>query len=241
MTAVQIPVGPDHCALIDCADVALVTEHEWTPWMDGRRVYARTSINRKHMAMHRLIMAAPRDRQIDHKNHNGLDNRRENLRECTNQQNRFNSRHRLDAVSRFKGVSFHRAGARWQATIGIDSKLIHLGLFDAERDAAIAYDYAARRLHGEFACLNFPDQEHPYPREHRRGRDGYRGVTYCRHLSKWAAVVCIGGGKQRHLGVFATADEAARAYDNVALQVRGHRARLNFPTEAPGWPFVEAA
>lgn len=98
---------------------------------------------------------------IDHKNGNGLDNRRSNLRFCTNAQNQHNqrkwgSRSGKPLSSRYKGVSWHRRG-HWRAKIQAQGKRRYLGQFQSEEAAARAYDRAARELHGEFAVLNFSD------------------------------------------------------------------------------------
>jgi hypothetical protein len=93
---------------------------------------------------------------VDHINGNGLDNRDENLRLATNSQNQMNSRKRSGTSSRYKGVSLQRK--RWRAQIKLDGKLIYLGMFDTEEQAAMAYDYAAIELFGEFSRINFPHE-----------------------------------------------------------------------------------
>lgn len=89
---------------------------------------------------------------VDHINHDGLDNRRSNLRPATTKQNVRNSRSRPGS-SQYKGVDLFR-GVKWRATIRVDGKKKHLGLFVDEKDAARAYNKAALELFGEFACLN---------------------------------------------------------------------------------------
>ena len=107
------------------------------------------------MYMHKLITGWPR---TDHKNHNGLDNRRENLRPATHTQNQQNTRPRvIVGTSRYKGVCWSKRERKWRAVIKFAGVQRHLGYFADEEDAARAYDAAARKYHGEFACLNFPD------------------------------------------------------------------------------------
>lgn len=97
-------------------------------------------------------------KEIDHKNHNGLDNRKENLRICTHAQNRRNSKPDKNSTSIYKGVSiFPKKSSKWQSFIFKDGQLIKIGAFYNEKDAAIAYDIFAKKMFGEFAYLNFPD------------------------------------------------------------------------------------
>jgi hypothetical protein len=111
----------------------------------------------RSVALHREIMgvgdAARFETEVDHVNGNRLDNRRANLRLCTRAENARNVRGR--ALSGFKGVTQVRA--RWRAVIYAEGKIHRLGSFGAAEEAAHAYDEAARRLHGEFAKLNFPE------------------------------------------------------------------------------------
>ena len=96
---------------------------------------------------------------VDHINGDRLDNRRFNLRLCTNQQNQMNKTKRVGSSSRFKGVYFQKTSRKWVAAIQKDRKLKHIGLFSDELDAARAYDAAAKEAFGEFAWLNFPTAE----------------------------------------------------------------------------------
>lgn len=111
--------------------------------------------------MHRVILGSPAEMVIDHVNGNGLDNRLENLRICSHAENLCNRRKGDDVrlTSQYKGVSRPRARAHlnyWKADIQHEGRHIRLGRFENEIDAARAYDAAALRIHGEFACINFP-------------------------------------------------------------------------------------
>ena len=105
--------------------------------------------------MHRLILGLT-DPKIftDHKDHNGLNNQRENLRKSTNQQNQFNQLPR-GGTSIYRGVikRKNRKGV-WISNISISGKSIFVGYFKSEKKAALAYNKKAIELHGEFAYLN---------------------------------------------------------------------------------------
>jgi len=108
------------------------------------------------LRMHRMLLDAPPDYEVDHVNGDTLDNRRScNLRLAERGQNTANRRSFRGSVSPYKGVSPHRG--RWRAQIWTDGLKISLGVFDTEEAAARAYDEAARHHHGAFAHLNFPD------------------------------------------------------------------------------------
>jgi hypothetical protein len=97
---------------------------------------------------------------VDHINGDIYDNRRSNLRLCTNAENIRNAQKRCikKATSKFKGVGFDSNRNRWRATITVDWKTKHLGYFDSEEDAAKAYDIASEKYHGEFGRKNFLEQ-----------------------------------------------------------------------------------
>ena len=111
--------------------------------------------------MHRQILKVPDSLFVDHINHDGLDNRRANLRPATFTQNirnraKFNNR---TYASKFKGIVWHPYRKRWQVKIRVNHKPIFLGSFHDEVEAAKAYDRAAEKYHGDFASLNFPRSE----------------------------------------------------------------------------------
>lgn len=150
-------------ALVDEGDYGTVSKHHWTVWEEvrpgGRTAgpYAQTNIwrngRRTTIRMHVLITGW---RQTDHVNHNGLDNRRINLRNVGPPENAANQRPQRGRSSLFKGVSWHRATEKWAANIKVDGRRRHLGLFGIEEDAARAYDAAAYAAFGEYAFPNFP-------------------------------------------------------------------------------------
>lgn len=108
----------------------------------------------KNIRLHRLIMNCPNGKQIDHINGNGLDNRKENLRICSQSENHQNRSKWGNTSSQYKGVHWHKIVKKWVAQIMINGKRKHLGYFDREREAAKAYNYMAIKHFGEYARIN---------------------------------------------------------------------------------------
>jgi hypothetical protein len=108
--------------------------------------------------MHREILGVTDPQvKVDHRNGDGLDNRRANLRKCVNGENIANGAKRRDGhSSKYKGVCWHRRDGKFQASIRVHGRTIYLGMFTDEVQAAQAYDVAARAFFGEFAKCNFP-------------------------------------------------------------------------------------
>lgn len=115
--------------------------------------------NGKIEQVSRLILNLSDKLFVDHINGDHLDNRKCNLRISTVKENSRNARIRNDNTSGFKGVSFFRRRGKYRAYINIDQKQKHLGYFNNPEEAARAYDKAARFFFGEYACLNFPDDD----------------------------------------------------------------------------------
>jgi hypothetical protein len=147
-------------ATIDAADAELVREHTWraAPDWRGSGCYAATNTltetGRHTLRMHRLIMGAPPDLEVDHINHDGLDNRRSNLRLASSGQNQRNRRPDNEHQSSpFKGTS-RQSASSWCAKIRLNGKQVRIGTFASAEEAARAYDQAAKQHYGEFACTN---------------------------------------------------------------------------------------
>lgn len=149
-------------AIVDAADYEWLSQYKWHLVAPGK-LYAGRKEGGKTIYMHREIMQPPPGMMVDHIDGNGLHNRRANMRNCTNQQNMRNIHKRRSGASIYKGVYYDKRRHTWYARICHNGKNIHLGTFPTEIEAAHAYDRAARRLFGEFAHLNFPDEVQTSP------------------------------------------------------------------------------
>lgn len=152
----QIPLSQGRIALVDEADFERLSVWKWCVHNCGYAVRNGRGDNiGKTILMHRVILDAPPDLEVDHINTNRLDNRRANLRLCSKMQQQGNRWKPKGAFSScFKGVSKPADTQRWRAQIKNNRKAVHLGWFDSEREAAIAYNKAALEYFGEFARLN---------------------------------------------------------------------------------------
>jgi hypothetical protein len=139
-------------AIINDEDEILVSNYNWNIHRNGKLAYAVSYTNGKTIRMHQLIIQS--NSMIDHKDGNGLNNQRHNLRPCICRQNQWNSEKRLKTSSKFKGVSFVKQQLKWKAAIRYKQTYHYLGIFKNETDAAIAYNNAAIKYFGEFARLN---------------------------------------------------------------------------------------
>ena len=160
----EIPLTQSQVAIVDDEDYDRLAQHRWWLRRSGRERKALYAVRHRRMGkwnyetltIHAELMGR---NGVDHINGDGLDNRRCNLRLATQRQNSANVRPRTQnlgrpVTSQFKGVGFHKKGQKWRAYIGIDGKQSHLGLFQNEIDAALAYNAAAKIHYGEFARLN---------------------------------------------------------------------------------------
>ena len=204
-------------ALIDLKDLTLIAKYKWYISTGG---YARTTIHIKGSTagdsrcvsyyIHRLILGEPPHEGVhaDHVNRDRLDNRRENLRWVTHQQNCHNS----NPISGFKGTK--KDGTRWTARL----RNLHLGSYGTDKEAALVYDKTARHFFGEYAYLNFPEEQYEgqvryidFTPDKIKLQSEHMGVSYFGHggkrVKRWRAVYC-----KKTLGYFMTELEAAEAY-----------------------------
>jgi hypothetical protein len=156
---IEIPLTQGLVALIDDVDaVAVLAVGKWTANLTPTNAYAyrRPRLNGRSttISLHAFLTGWP---YVDHRNGDGLDNRRANLRAATHAQNVRNRGSQRNNTSGYKGVSFDRSRGLYLAKIAVDRRQIALGRYANPTDAARAYDAAARELHGDFARVNFPE------------------------------------------------------------------------------------
>ena len=225
-----------HHVLLDDEDYdRVVAEGKWHIHKAPRRevFYVRSG---KSILLHRFIMDAPRGKMVDHANGDGRDNRKENLRICTRAENNRNS----NVPPRGK-VPYH--GVKLRADVGFTKRYVaeihanrHIKMHKVRRsryfytaeEAAVEYDKLARKYHGEFATLNFPDGVPPHVMQRiAAGQKEYEeivncraaekqskqtGVSWSKHHNRWRAKLNRG-----HLGYFKTEEEA------IAARLRAER------------------
>ena len=136
-----IPLTQGKFAIVDDADYEWLNQWKWYAWQHGRTYYAR----RGRRLMHQLIIGVSPGLETHHVNGDGLDNRRANLQHCTHTENCWNSRKEPNCSSRYKGVDWNQSHGKWRARIRRNGKREHLGYFDYELEAALAY--ASRAKH----------------------------------------------------------------------------------------------
>jgi hypothetical protein len=159
----RLYLGQGKWTLLDVKDYYHLRFFKWVVYGNGTNLYAiRLQLNDSNKTstvyMHREIMNPPPGLVVDHKNCDGLDNRRANLRFATHAQNTRNRRKKKNGSSQFLGVYFNKEKSTWDSQLMHNGKKIWVGRFDNEIDAARAYDKAALEYHKEFARLNFPSE-----------------------------------------------------------------------------------
>ena len=156
--------GPNFICTIDTEVYDLIKGHRWSAYkaIAGKTYYAKTAIRKpdgQQTTIYIQHFVLPDAKEIDHKDGNGLNNRKENLRSATHSQNMMNRKKINNTTSRFIGVHWREDVKKFRAYISINKKRVDLGHFKDEVEAAKRYDEKAKELHGEFAQLNFPNTE----------------------------------------------------------------------------------
>ena len=160
----QISLTQGQVAIVDDWWFDELNQYKWfAQWQPDTKSFravrssSRLLGKRKFILMHVVIAGTPNRMVTDHINHNTLDNREINLRVCTCSQNLTNRGKQANNTSGYKGV--FEDGKNWLAQIRFNGKQYYLKTWPTKEQAARAYDEAAKRLHGEFADLNFPQKK----------------------------------------------------------------------------------
>jgi hypothetical protein len=153
--AKEISLTRGYTTIVDDDSYGELARHKWHINGAGYAVrFIGGRINKKALLMHRFIIDAPQGMLVDHINGNKLDNRRSNLRICTQAQNQMNVGKHRDNSSGYKGVSLSKRVGKWRADIKANGKRRTIGYFDTAERAAFAYNEAAKKYHGEFSKIN---------------------------------------------------------------------------------------
>lgn len=155
----KIPLTQGRFAIVDDDVYEWASQYKWYVKRKRNAFYAARNTGifpfQKTTYLHREIVNAPPEAQVDHANCDGLDCRRSNMRLATNAENNRNKITQSNNTSGYKGVSWHKGDRRWRSQIKVDGKAIFIGGYHTPEAAARAYDDAARLYHGEFAKTNF--------------------------------------------------------------------------------------
>ena len=171
----QISLTQRKVAIVDDIDYDRLTCWKWYVHEGYAARKSSRLVGHKVILMHREIMNPPAHLLVDHRNNDGLDNRRANLRLATHSENSYNRpKTKAKTTSQYIGIYLEKRTGRWTVKIRANGKRLWLGRFESEIEAAKAYDEAAKKYHGEFARLNFPE---PPPHLSSTSSRGGRQIT----------------------------------------------------------------
>ena len=188
----------------------------------------KTSKNKKGYSLARFLVLCE-NLIVDHIDGNTLNNKKNNLRVCTLQQNCYNISARK-YTSKYRGIYFDKGSNKWASSININRKKIYLGTFKDEKTAAKMYDVCANYLYGEFARLNFPNEDllNIPPEEilnktkNKNYSSKYKGVSWDKNSKKWKVCTRIGekNNERKYLGLFTDEYEAHLVYENYVNKIK---------------------
>ena len=163
----EIPLSQSKVTLVDDEDYEWLNQWKWCAWKSGNIFYAERSVypngwkgKKITILMHREILClANGDGKLgDHRDRNGLNNQKHNLRVVNKAINGYNRKMMSNNKSGYRGVSFYKPNNKWATKIRVETVLIHCGYHPEKIDAARAYDQAALKYYGNDAILNFPEE-----------------------------------------------------------------------------------
>lgn len=141
--------------ILDAKDYPKIRQYKWYARKTPYTFYASTNVNnsgkRKTIQLHRAITDAPIGMEVDHKDRNGLNNTRANLRVCTKEENQHNASIRKDNTSGFKGIYWMKSSSAWAVSIQAYGKRIYCGIYKSKNEAILVRDKKIRELHKDFA------------------------------------------------------------------------------------------
>lgn len=159
----EIKLTQGKVTLVDDEDYAELMKHKWCAVISNHNTYVVRGVRKKNKCynifMHRQILKTPKGMVSDHIDRNGLNNQKKNLRICSYAENLWNRGKTSHNSSGFKGVTWSKERSKFKAQIRFKGKQHNLGYFVDPEKAAIVRNAKCRELHGEFASLNFPDNE----------------------------------------------------------------------------------
>src|SRR4051812_33195080 len=153
---ISTPTHKNIFCKVDDSDFEFLNQWKWTAEKRKNCFYAIRGLclgkgKQTTIRMHKFLIGSVLD--VDHRDGDGLNNQRSNLREATVAQNGWNTKSQ-GGTSRFKGVCWSEKYTRWQCSMSVNNKHMLIGCFPTEDLAACAYNFAAKKYHGEFAVLN---------------------------------------------------------------------------------------
>lgn len=225
--------------LVSPEDYDLLSQYKWHQNKNG---YVRGTVETKHVFLHRFIMNAPKGLKVDHVNRKPLDNQRDNLRLATtnlNNQNKTVSKSKKS--SQYRGVFFVKQRNKFKAKFCYKGKEYHIGFYETELEAAIAFDIFIIQNGYDFVNINFPENKEEYTtteykqKETKQKSVKYTGVT--KHGNRYQAYIDDKGRK-----TLLSSDDpikCAKAYDKYIIENNLINRTLNFPQDYPDYKPVD--
>lgn len=200
---------------LDKEDEFLFDKYKWWIKPEKHTAYIQTTINGKNVRFHRMLMKAKDGLFVDHKNRNGLDNRKSNLRLVSRSDNAKNSISKRIGANRFKGISYCKEKRKWTSEIRIDGKRKYLGTFETDIEAAQAYNIIAKMESHIFLLNIVPDPSNEFTarviktyREKKHiKKNTLVGVFFHKKNKRWIAKC-----RNKYIGSFSSEKEAHSEY-----------------------------